>query len=347
MEVFFCISGFLITRTLLQSIAVRRDWAVHYLKKRALRIWPAYYVSLLFALGVSLCLAPLSAPQSLVWNGDLLYLLKTALFLQYTEFYGSNVMSDGAIPTFGHSWSVALEEQFYVAILVLIFLRHRYRLFGGLRILIPLLALLPLTQLARHIGFNGWTLLGRTDGFLLGIMLAFSEPLIARCGTAIGGFGRILTWAMIIAPIPLLLPYLAAHGDWESISAPFRTGLFNPYFAFAAFGFGLLTSIVFSPSTHIHGLLRLRALRYFGTISYSTYLFHVPVLLLVKLGMHWVGLDAWWLYAIGVPAVFAMSGVSYRLIERPFLQMKNRLTPSTSILLPADTAVGASKSATA
>jgi peptidoglycan/LPS O-acetylase OafA/YrhL len=329
MEIFFCISGFLITRNLLHSSAQKDGWIGRYLAKRALRIWPAYYVALVAAILVSLYLPLPPSPQDLRWNGDWLYLLKALVFLQYTEFYwgGDHV---GMVPVFGHSWSVALEEQFYILILLAIWLQTRTGLFAGLRALLLIAALLPLSQLMRHTGLSSWTLLGRAEGFLCGIALAYLEPGLRQIASWLQGKSlrarSLVSYSLCLTAPLFLLPYLLVHGYWEQAPQFLHVGPTNPYFAFSWMALLLLASIIVAPVTAMHALLRLPPLRYLGEISYSTYLFHIPVLFVVYSLCEKFEILGTMFPVLGPLAALATASLTYRFVEKPFLTLKGKLS---------------------
>lgn len=323
MEIFFCISGFLITRNLLLASATQVQWVRYYLIKRALRIWPAYYAALALTLAMSMVVA--QDAMQLRWNRDWLYLLKTVFFLQNTEFYfGGNAA--GMVPLFRHSWSVALEEQFYMLLLLFLWLRARTGLFAGGRALLPLILLLPLSQFLRHLEWSGSTLLGRSEGFLCGIILAFLEPFLQSVASRLRRGPpvprQICIYALCVLALVPLLPYLWVHGYWDRVPQIMRIGPFNPYFAYSFLAMVFLATIVISPSTFLHRILRWAPLRYLGEISYSTYLFHIPAIYGVYflLAQH-AALDPWFLVLAPLCAL-GLSSLTYRCIERPFLQMK-------------------------
>ena len=329
MEVFFCISGFLIVRGLIQSSSSSPDWVLTYLKKRALRIWPAYYVALVLCAIVSLWVpGELTAGYPLAWNGDTGYLFKTLVFLQYTEGYRFEP-STGIIPAFGHSWSVAIEEQFYLLILLVMYLRFRHGLFAGSKLALPILLLVPLTAAARAGGYNEYLLLGRLDGFALGILLALAEPGLFALRTRLEKLGEhtrsLAGWVILLAGATAVLPYLLLNAQWHDLSPLLRLGLINPNLEFSVVGLALLACIVLAPDVLPIRLLAFAPLRFLGRISYSTYLFHLPMLFAV----HAVAIKSGWsntAFAIcGVAGVMALSLFAHYTVERPFLRLKAQL----------------------
>ena len=102
-DLFFVLSGFLITSILLTHDMSHR-FLVSFYARRALRIWPVYYLSLM----VLVLWNPfLPVPASL---DGLPYF---ATFTQNITYYWSN-SAPAFIPAFRHTWSVAIEEQFYM-----------------------------------------------------------------------------------------------------------------------------------------------------------------------------------------------------------------------------------------
>lgn len=337
MDVFFCISGFLITRNLLLSSRQDRKWVKHYLIKRALRIWPAYYVAVVVAVLVSLYVPLPDAPRDMRWNGDLFYLLKTLLFLQNTEVYfGATTQSPGAIPTFDHSWSVAIEEQFYLAIVVVVFLRARFGLLHGWRFLALIALLLPCGQIARHLFPSGWLLVGRMDGFLFGIALALIEPSLVSLRERIPAHRRgVLGTAAITIAATATLPFLLSHGYTGQLPRLLRIGPFEPYFAFSLLGFVILATAVVDPETPLFRPLRLALPKYLGQISYSMYLFHLPVLYITIAALNTLELDKIWLFPVGAVGVFMAASLGFHWIESPFMRMKKRFGQETMPPPPA------------
>jgi peptidoglycan/LPS O-acetylase OafA/YrhL len=81
-----------------------------------------------------------------------------------------------------------------------------------------------------------------------------------------------------------------------------------------------------------------KLLKYYGTISYSTYLYHnifvaVAVLLLIRLGIHDEMVRLWFVFVFTVTATYLAAGISYRYIERPFIDIGRRLAKSPRLAL--------------
>ena len=154
-DLFFVLSGFLIT-----SIILRHGSSPGFLKsfyvRRALRVWPIYYA----LIAVLIVLSPLLARPT-HWAG----LPYTLTFTQSLPLYWS-MISPTFSDYFGHSWTLAVEEQFYLLWPPLVLIAGRKRL--------PLLALvcLAVSSFLRLRGFNITLLGARSDGLALGGLLA-------------------------------------------------------------------------------------------------------------------------------------------------------------------------------
>lgn len=169
-DLFFVLSGFLITRIVITSplpvgLMLKRFWM-----RRVLRIWPVYYAALLVCIAYGLAKTlKLDADYTMhsVWQ--------SFFFLQFIEFHFIDYVRDwDYIPYFRHSWSVAVEEQFYVIWpLLLLLLKNQYRW------LLPLgLLMMAGSMLLRGNGVFDLALGTRPDGLVLGslIAIAYQHP---------------------------------------------------------------------------------------------------------------------------------------------------------------------------
>jgi peptidoglycan/LPS O-acetylase OafA/YrhL len=300
-DLFFVLSGYLITSIILAH-GGRRHFLRHFYVRRGLRIWPIYYLSLL-ALVV---LGPV-LPRPTQWAGLPYYLTYT----QNVQRYWS-----GAPPEFSwyfkHTWSLAIEEQFYLVWPAVVLLAGRKRL--------PYvcLGLLGCSVLARGCGLDWWTLLGRGDGFALGGLLAWSPP--GRAGSG----ARPWRWPVAAGAVGLgfvtavgLLGGLPDHGPprW-----PAATLLALNLAAFAAVGL-----VVRHAGRPCLRPLRGPVLAYLGKISYGLYLYHM-IVLRIKMDLC-EGMSrgrVFWVEALVLGLGFALAALSWHFVERPILALKAR-----------------------
>lgn len=327
MEVFFAVSGFLIGRN--YFIRYGGNASPHYFVNRALRIWPLYYFGWAFAVAATTLIGfrlHHGTVEPLTFVADPGALLP-AVFLQNTEVY---LREEPQTPfLFIHSWSVALEEQFYLLLAPLCFVLWRKRSLPF--VVIAALVCCGLSALSRHfyLGSSPLILISRLDGFVLGLLLAFIEAH-ARLGTPLAL--RIFTLrafrlALALSLI-LIAPYVAEYYGWSGpyavVYATLIRPLLNPFFVFALFGFALLGLIATrAPGGLLTALLGGPLMRFFGRISYSTYVLHVPIVfalapaLLLQLG--W---NLHWQFVVAPLATLALAYVTYHTIEMPFLKLK-------------------------
>jgi peptidoglycan/LPS O-acetylase OafA/YrhL len=309
-DVFFVISGFLITRLLLGEIektgrvSLRRFYA-----RRAKRLLPLSAL-LLASVGV-LSLLLLSPVRAVEVSGDIIssaiYTANWHFAAQSVDYFAQDIEPSPVL----HLWSLAIEEQFYLVWPTL---------------------MLAVTWFWRRRGRSvrpalGVTLALITVGSLaLGIFLTDQQPASAYFST----FGRAwelgLGAALALAG-PLRVPRpLAALAGWAGLAAivyaTFAFGASTPFPGVAALvpTLGAACLIVAGSSIHAHAkgspsaMLSLGPVRYVGRISYSWYLWHWPAL--VFAAVIWGPLSA----AAGLAVVAASwipTHLTHRWIEDP------------------------------
>jgi peptidoglycan/LPS O-acetylase OafA/YrhL len=308
-DCFFVLSGFLITGIILRYLEAPR-FVLRFYARRGLRIWPIYYLYILtvFAIG------PLLAGPSRA-------LLPTFLtFTQYVDFhwrapppetwYGGILVS--------HTWTLALEEQFYLIWPALVLLAGRRRL-------VPMcLALAAVSATARGCGlFDRGPLLARCDGFALGgllaALLADRERVARHLGRATGLFLGVIA---VGVSYRVWGSFLHRRG-WLFPHAP--TALFSlNLFVFNLIYFGIVGLASCQAGRPWLAPLRDRRLTYLGQISYGLYLYHPLVYTLADRGAGRLGLGpSLALDALKLAACVAVASLSWRFIEKPILALKD------------------------
>ncbi|HUP91355.1 MAG TPA: acyltransferase [Solimonas sp.] len=310
-DLFFVLSGYLITTILLANAGSPRMLVSFYVR-RALRIWPVYYLALLVTLLIYFVGGKLGSGA---WPGMPDGQWLSFIFLQYTDQYLPGAPDIEYIWYFAHSWSLAVEEQFYLLWpLVFFLLRPGLRaLFAGCAVLIAL------AMWARAQGWYIYLLLTRIDGLLFGIVLAY----------LVSGPGRILyrlpaRWLgyAAAAGVVLVAPYLlVGYGHRLSPNFSDRT---VEVAAFCLLSAALVAAAVRWSGAAWLGWLRVRPLVHLGRISFAVYMYHVPVgyLTLVAVEHGYLtrhqGHLAMWIVSLLV------AHLSFVLIERQVLSLKER-----------------------
>jgi peptidoglycan/LPS O-acetylase OafA/YrhL len=305
-DLFFVLSGFLITSILLNNPMSGR-FLISFYARRSLRIWPIYYLSLLFLVFIN----PHTAEP-----GSLDGLPYFATFTQNVTFYWSG-SAPAFIPAFRHTWSLAIEEQFYVFWPALLWLTGRRG--------IPLVTagLIGLAVCTRILQFNSWILATHCDGLALGALLSY---LIATPSLGIPGRKpRFLALGLGAASFWMgsALAVRLASPAWQaSLLIPLQSlRMFSLNLAF----FALVGLTVRHAGHPWLGILRRRELVYLGQISYGLYLYHHIVFMLWDDYSARMGIQNHLGFDVAKAALsFAIAAFSWRFVERPILSVKDR-----------------------
>ena len=317
-QLFFALSGFLITAGLIDSQGARNYFSGFY-ARRALRILPLYYAVLLALLVVLPHLV--TPPAPFTTDGQASLWLFTANLTQQTP-YG-----------FGHFWSLAIEEQFYLVWpLVVFWLTPRGLLAACLGISGGALALR--WALAAH-GADWWTLYSTTPCRMDALALGAAGACIVRLPRLREWLGsRVRTLALLSALLLVAGIPLTHYYD--------RTG-----FAGETIGYTLLalSSAVFVTATAVPegarvglaSLLSWRPLTSCGRYSYAMYVFHQILHKLV--GEPWLHMrfgdqpttQVIVFYSLAILLVsYLLAFCSYHAFEKRFLRMKRLFEPRTA-----------------
>jgi peptidoglycan/LPS O-acetylase OafA/YrhL len=313
-ELFFVLSGFLITSILLTDKDSLHYFSIFY-SRRSLRIFPIYYL-LFFAL---LAWSVLSGASVSDWQW----------FATYTQnwLYASSETwaNDGRIHfSWGasHTWSLAVEEQFYLLWPLMVrnlSSRSLLRLVFGLIVIGPLSRYASLAMTGRW--WAGYTpLFCQVDMLAWGALgaICHHERLFLRDRDSLARFGLIIGAGAA----------MFARFGRDSIASPaamFYSIKGQTFYAFLG-PFFLCLLIVAMSRGLLSKALELHPIRYCGRISYGLYLYHWPILVLVESVTSW----SWGYgskYFVTVGGTFIVAAASYRWIERPILNSKDRLFP--------------------
>ena len=296
-HVFFVISGFLITRLLIDELGRtgRISLADFYLR-RTLRIFPAYYVFLL----VLAVLAWLGVVQ--LASGDLTHALT------YTSNY------DSARSWYvGHTWSLSVEEQFYLLWPVLMVLAGRRRAlwFAALAVAVAPLIRTASWELMRASGDGvGHRFETVANAIAIGCVLAGTRDWLHGQGW----YCRLLESGLFF-----LIPCLALAGSllYDHPVAHFLIGISVMNLSIAA----TLDWCVMFGSGRVGRMLNWKPLAFVGTLSYSLYLWQ-QLFLNRTSGAAIAG------FPLNLVLAFAAAATSFYLVEQPALRLRRRLETS-------------------
>ncbi len=330
-DIFFVLSGFLITSLLVGEWASSgRVRFRHFYERRARRLLPALFVTMLLIAAYAHWFALPSTLSAL--RGDALATLAYVANWRFVLTGQNYFIRFGPPSPLLHTWSLAVEEQFYLVwpALALFVLRRRGR--RGLAVVASLGILLSasVTALLLHHGASITRLYYGTDTrvqeVMAGALLAVAIPRIARRvgvagdgpggagGGGTGGPGRIPSPGRVISllgtagAITMLWALHAVSGD--------RPFLYDGGFLLVAGATAaVILTVVVRPGAWVSRALALGALGYIGRISYGLYLYHYPMFLMLD-GRH-TGLTGAGLLAVRLAATGAAAVASYHLIEMP------------------------------
>jgi peptidoglycan/LPS O-acetylase OafA/YrhL len=314
-DVFFVISGYLITSLLLRElratdrIAVGRFWL-----RRARRLLPAVGVLIAVAMIVSAIAEPGEIDTI---RGDalssLFYFANWHFIYEHTSYFEQF----GRPSLFTHLWSLSVEEQFYL-FWPLIFAAGM-KLFGRGRLLIGVLAgaagSVALAWILFDPGHDASRVYYGTDthavGLLAGVALAMVwSPTQLRTHKSFGPLvGPILDALGVVALGYLILSFVHVH-DYD-------LALWHGGYAWMAIATALLLAAVAHPAARLGGILGQPALLWLGLRSYSFYLWHWPVLVMTRPGVD-IDLPRGILIPLQLLACLALADLSYRFVELPF-----------------------------
>lgn len=313
-DLFFALSGFLITGILLSTREDPNYFRNFYIR-RTLRIFPLYYAAVL-----AMCVV---LPKVL----HRAYLDQLSTHQLWYWFYIPNfwIFSSGNWTSllFDHPWSLAIEEQFYLVWPLVVFAL-------GARKLVPVTLLMAASSALLRVWMaaHGYTEaqirvlpFSHADGLALGSLLAS----LTHLGTSRRRLRRLSLGTLLVGLVyrlGLLAPIVPPELRDNALIGSAWTLIFT----------GLVGLAVFGPEDGVLArALSTRPLTFLGTYSYGLYLIHTPVMMWAApylarleflpktLGFHFALLL---LVALGVSVALAM--LSYRKFETPFLRLKAR-----------------------
>lgn len=297
-DVFFVISGFVVSASILrQKQTSFSGFYVNFLSRRVKRLMPALTVCVAIT-GVIVLLADPTPRNSIMTGISALFGVANITLFNFELDYFSPSSKFNA---FTHTWSLGVEEQFYVIFPLIIWLtlmgarRERPNIFP---VTIVLLSLLSLAAFLWLYGVN------QVAAYFLMPMRFWELGAGVLVYLASTKFPSIQTWrilgpATLAAPIALLLCFMTPQ-EYATWSTPIAVGV-------------TCLLLINSGANLSSRLFSLAPVVYVGKISYSLYLWHWPVISLAPLllGASW-RISTLYIVTMGIAAI-----VSYHFIERP------------------------------
>jgi peptidoglycan/LPS O-acetylase OafA/YrhL len=337
-DLFFVISGYLITRVLLGEIDATGRIAAHdFYLRRIRRLLPAVIVLIVVT----------ATASALVWRDELPTMRASMLTsLGYVtnwwliSDHQSYFIASGRPPMLQHLWSLAIEEQFYLIwplALVLITRAHLtwrrrddgapavlaagrlYRL-AAVATALALASTLVMALIAIHsdvpYGADSGRVYFGTDTHAMGLLLGAAAGAFATRGPLPLAHGRPLLRGAFLTDVAAVLALGGLIRIVTSVDE-FTPWLYRGGFLVVS----LLCVVVVAAAPRrmslVGWLLDRKPLRWVGTRSYSIYLWHWPVAVVTRPDVD-SGLSGWQVFGLRTAITLALAEASFRLIEQPF-----------------------------
>jgi peptidoglycan/LPS O-acetylase OafA/YrhL len=316
-DVFFVVSGFLITGHLMRELTTTgRIGLARFYARRARRILPASVVVLVVTVLAALAFVPPLQLRELLRDA-----VATSLYVPNLVFAvdGVDYLAESAPSVFRHFWSLAVEEQFYLVWPALLLLAWRasrrssaaarMRVVGGLIavvVLVSFVAGVVLTPVAQPIAFfllptRAWEL---GVGALIAVAPAFASA--GGRGTVLPGAARIALGWLGLATILTAMLLLDESTPFPGTAA-----------ALPVLGTALVLAAGSEARGGVGSVLGVRPLQFLGMVSYSLYLVHWPALVLPAAAAGASHVPQLWITLPVVAACVPVAWLLYRFVEDP------------------------------
>jgi peptidoglycan/LPS O-acetylase OafA/YrhL len=315
LDIFFVLSGFLITDILLTTLGTK-NYLRNFYARRILRVFPLYYASLVLFLLILPHFPAIPLPLSYFVNHQ-------AWFWVYLQNWLLIFRPSGNQFTLNHLWSLAVEEQFYLLwpLIILVLRKPKYILAFISLVLVftVVIRYWVWVQHIPHLSYINLYTFSRIDGICIGCMVALLQrvnPKFLGKNTAIivstfAGFNFLFYF--FNKQYQFSFPYLAIVG-----------------YTTVAMLFGLLVYDIVNRQTKIFTVLfNVRILKFCGMVSYACYIVHWPLYLATKEYLEqWSAVHVSFISApffastIVTLASYLIGFLSYRYFEMYFLRLK-------------------------
>jgi peptidoglycan/LPS O-acetylase OafA/YrhL len=315
-DIFFVISGFLIATILYEEVSTGRYSILRFYERRARRILPALF--LVMAASIPFAWAWMQ-PEALIGFSE--SIAAATFFVSNIYFWLTSsyfAIVNEQLPLL-HTWSLAVEEQFYLVFPLLLWALWKL----SPRHLMSALILLALISLA----YSEWRWRGASEA---NFYLAPSRAWELLAGAAAGihchrhGVGSGNAW---------LNQTLSALGLAMMLLSFFVYDRFTPFPSLYALlpVIGAVLTLVFARTgTYTASFLSARPMVGIGMISYSAYLWHQPIFAFARIRLLYPPPSALMLALIVLS--LALAALSWRYVERPFRQRRDHAAISTTRL---------------
>ncbi len=305
-DIFFVISGFLITSIILEQ-QVRGSFSLlNFYEKRARRILPAFFTVVLFCIPFAIWLM---SPNDLITFAQ--SIIASLIFVSNVFFWTQSGYFSGDTQTYPllHTWTLSVEEQFYLFFPLLLILAQPICKRYGYKWLVTVLIVIAVVSLGvaefasrKFPTANFYLTPGRVWELMTGCICAYfvtrHEDIFLKKRLKIHSFLSACGLVLIIASI-----------IWFEPTTPYP----SLYTVLPVIGTALI--LTFCTKDCLAGrILSYRLFVAIGLISYSLYLWHQPLYAF----MHLAGIYSQLAAFLSLPILIALSIISWKFIEQPF-----------------------------
>ncbi len=325
-DVFFVLSGFLITGILLDARSGSSPYFRTFYGRRVLRIFPLYYGALVMLLFVLPQVQDIDPVRLASFRDHQLWYWTYTLNLRQT--FGGSPTSD--IVESWHLWSLAIEEQYYIVWPTVVLMLGRRNLLGAC---LGMIAFSVGLRIAMRIAGADEQLiykftLTRMDGLAAGSALA----IIARSPANLARFARLMPYAAAAA-VAVLAGIAITSGEL----APYDTNVLSfGLLPVTVLGAAILVAALRAPERSAASLFFNAApLRWLGRYSYGLYVVHWPVAIALSRDTSIVDgppvisgstiLGRLLFFGTALAVTSSIAWLSWHLYESQFLKLKDRL----------------------
>ncbi|MDJ0921627.1 MAG: acyltransferase [Henriciella sp.] len=313
-DVFFVISGFLITGILIREIDSGTFSVVRFYERRARRILPALYIVVICCVPFAVWLMLPDPFENFAQSAIATTLFANNILLDLTSGYWDLAAEFKPLL---HTWSLAVEEQFYFVVPILLWGLWKFgkqTAFVGFALLAVASFAICQYWMARDADHAFYMLHTRAWELLIGSLAAFAMRSGQIRGNDLFGF---LGLGAIIASI-----------FWFDENTQF------PGYAALLPTLGTAALLLFAQrGTYCARFLSLRAMVWVGLLSYSLYLWHQPIFAFARIYAYEPITPAIALVLIGL--TFALSYLSWKFVETPFRSASTMSLRSVAVSLSA------------
>jgi len=301
--IFFVISGYLITSILIQyaDSMSTMEAAVKFYWRRTLRLFPVYYLSI----GVAAAFG-IGNIREEWWI--------SALYLKNFQ-----IAFDGVWGSFGHFWSLAVEEQFYILWFLVVFLLPRRFLLGSIAFFIITAPLYRAIMCVTGVNALSNVLLpGSMDSLASGALIAYIQntptmPPLWHKFIKIRGPALLASFCLMIVVI------FIADEPIRRILAICITNIFAV----------CLVTLAIEPLENKSHWLAGKTIRHFGKISYGIYVYHcfVPPIIDSKWTFAWFHsytITRFIRFSVLVAVSIGIAEISWYVLEKPIMKLKDK-----------------------